>query len=743
MTETGVYGFIKQTPFLFRDSGAEVKCVILDKSALITIDQEYWNHRDQDTFATYRFPDPRKIDGLLYDLSIVFPNGKVDGLYVEEREISGGNLNSDIPLCTLKPGETVRVTTTYKVDLLIDADTDELKLVVSRNYMAKHDIDDCFSSKPVPVPEWDMPVINNPPSLYNRAKTDDPNSVGRIIFTDPNRKGQATPLEKLPEQIQKEKQKEQNLEAAKMRGRCQETAISVFAIFTDAPIKHAYCLEWSGDVLEDSVSANTHSATFRTKILSTAFVDDFELLIIKDSPLQSRNHLLWIEKGDDVENTKSRVCRLILNEEKAFDLDNVKEEGAAREFILLLDRNQSLSDEEFAAAKKTLTFVLMSLPMNCTFNVYGFSSETTKFFECSKSYDHQHVQQAKKLIESMMKKGDSSIHSVYAAVNESSAHKDTAAIVFTNFNERVPFCQSLVPDVPIHCIGFGKNISERILTCIANKTGTVAEFVSNLDNLDESSIKQLRRCMVRPLKNICGIESLPPGRNPLFFVTSTDEIEISCEKMGLYTKELGKDHALLARMMKNAENEYEETFVLGDKCHVLTPQTHIKATMQRGNDTSEPITLSKRLFSKENRQKIQSLSPDYGDDDELEEMTYGGKRQQTKGKTALQAERKTFFAENFDKTVDGFINIFQHDGKVSFSDMQKQWDGVPQKTNERISDDDWATLLWIAYMTINEKSHDMTWKLILQKSLSSLSKNLNPEILTRLYQEVLEATVNQ
>jgi hypothetical protein len=596
-------------------------------------------------------------------------------------------------------------------------------------------------------------------------------------------------------------------------------------VSTNSPIHEVVLPKWNGTIMKKQVDGKV--AKVETECID---VDkDFVVIVKKGKREEVDESYAWAEK---VSGSDEAVVKISLDENKMFSLNREKK----YEFIFVIDRSGSMGGTQMINARKALSTIINSLPVDCYFNIFSFGSHWERMFSKSVRYEKSSFEESKRKVEHMeANMGGTEIRAVLQTVYETEGipEYERRIILLTDggiWGMDELFSMVTKYGTPIFTIGVGNSVSHELVIGLAEKSGGNHEIIMDADLIEKKAMQQLYRSMYEP-KNITvgGKEPirLRPGQRHIFTVLPSSELS---------TKEDGKD--IVPFMVVSDESSDTETFVpiswvpnmeshqtpmtcawaekeisklqkeyegsneeeersslknkmieMSKKYHVLCQHTALVGVLEghESDDKSSPkkiitplagdrmekcyvdatfsapsiyncsnntgslivsggVGIAKNMFignttprNTIRRVKLQRDSPprlrkdenDY-DDEECDSFSFSDER-------PTMSLKESYKTVSFQRLADVFSRAIQFDGRINYATVEREFSDLPKNPGEKCTDDDWASMLFLAYIAKHNMNNDEKWKMMVEKTENYLHKLRLPEnLFTSYYEKALQ-----
>ena len=179
------------------------------------------------------------------------------------------------------------------------------------------------------------------------------------------------------------------------------------------------------------------------------------------------------------------------------------------EFIVLLDRSESMSGEKINMARQSTMLFIKSLPSTCKFNVISFGDNATPLFRSVRAYSAESVKTALQKV-SMFDAdmgGTEILKSLRVALAEPSNPALPRSIYLmtngcvSNQQKVIRLVGRKAKHVRVHAFGLGEGASTALITGVAKAGNGYAEFISDPADIEAKVISSLQKDLLPALTN--------------------------------------------------------------------------------------------------------------------------------------------------------------------------------------------------------------------------------------------------
>ncbi|VDI27450.1 Hypothetical predicted protein [Mytilus galloprovincialis] len=175
-------------------------------------------------------------------------------------------------------------------------------------------------------------------------------------------------------------------------------------------------------------------------------------------------------------------------------------EDSKREFIFVIDRSGSMSNERIKKAKETLLLLLKSLPVGCLFNVVSFGSDFSTLFEQSEEYSEKTLDQALSLQAQMeADMGGTEILQPLQQIYSKNCKQGYPRQIFlltdggvSNTEEVIKLAKKNNGNTRVFTFGIGDGASTSLIKNVAKASNGKAVFIKDNDNMQAKVITAMK-----------------------------------------------------------------------------------------------------------------------------------------------------------------------------------------------------------------------------------------------------------
>ena len=526
-------GIFRDETFDFPLKKTDVEVSTIDDVASVVIVQTYFNNSNKRVECNYRFPLYR--NATIHNFTIKFASGKIVCKVKEAEEakkvyteaVTAGKKAAlltektreeyDVVVGNVDASETVVVTIKYIVHLSRDLETEGRKFILPTTITPRYD------NRPKVQPDWDMPTVRNPPSLYNR--TSNGNTVGSAfsgkqdiaISHDEPRPDGATSRDDA-----KNVQGEDVITYSELAD-AAPLGIKMYIVESKG-LAHVSIPKWSGNIIRKQKFDDNR---FYCEIEGITLGEDFIVTIIpeddEDITTEDVAPVIWGEKY--INGTPT--FKILFNEKNLFKVDTEKK----YEFIMVIDRSGSMMGKQITNARYGLGLLLNALPVDSYFNIYGFGSTWRHFYPKSVKYTKDTFEESKRMVDTIQADmGGTEMNSVLEAIYKTPKIPGYDRKIILLTDGEVYDLQSIFDivksdDVPVFTIGVGNSVSHELVNGLAEYSKGFCEVITDADLIEKKVLQQLRRSMYSKISVAVGdfTYNLEPGQETLLCVGSDDE----------------------------------------------------------------------------------------------------------------------------------------------------------------------------------------------------------------------------
>lgn len=498
-------------------SASRIRCRVLDDFATVMVHQSYQNENNNE-LATYTLP--KFPQAQLTRISVRNELGKCilrsqDSLPERTSEPNGGKASDSFNV-SVSGFQTLDVTLEYIVRLSNDA---EMQWVLT----LPEDIIPMKTERPQPVPDWDMPRVRNPESLYYREKTQ--NGVLAAAFSavpevKPGLRNDSSIRE--DDQLEVEevdwKRDEETGPPSKLPVETKATEDQAILkpkldiLIEPYMSKGISDVEVSGKPLRKEINALAASAEVYLTGSQLNKYGPFTC-IIHESVRAVKTPVLWVQTPADVREVndmETSFCKISIDT-TVFD-DRQLDQAGDLEIICLVDCSDAMDGANMINIRRALKLVLNSLPSSCHFNVYAFGNKWSRLFDHLVPNTASFFREARNRladIRASLGKSNKQLLPVVSKIIKSatltkgkgrvimiSAATDSVSLLNSDIKETwehmdVPLYSVLLPTDNL----FSRLSNSHEIAKISHVTSACSEFVTEPDLLDQALMRQLRRCL--------------------------------------------------------------------------------------------------------------------------------------------------------------------------------------------------------------------------------------------------------
>lgn len=635
---------------------------------------------------------------------------------IESTEIAAVSLSSILNLHTETPsGEEITVQREYLVHLENDAE-DQWSFTLPEHIVPIKLPSPSQHTQRVPVPNWDMPKVLNPPSLYNRE------SVGDIVGPAFSGKQIARDTEVQEVEWTKPRSQKGVLRNDRQRRKTQveclvEIQIEVFAS------KSVRDLHVTGQAVQKNISGTTAKLFTRGYLLdqSHAFRMSY-----KQAHKTLPRSMIWARTE---EGSRVTPFKLLLDETESM---KEKSESEEIEIICVIDRTEEMLGAPLINMRRALHLLLNSLPIACRFNIYGFAKRWSRLFpEGSRKYTKSSFAQARCGVEKMRDTlgYERSLNPVMNAILSEKSDIPRKIILVTGCSAEPPSWEHMI-------VGDGASTSVSTVTIteqdspgalmmgissieqVALQTGGYCELVTEVDMIDQALLRVLKRSVMHgPLKRTLGLQEIVMNpRDPdTFYGTSDAETLLHLQdNHGIDVHWIPP--AAGDRVLELATQEIQRVLEGGRDMLAIVHSTdkrwHVPAYGRAGKAAADSSFRSRPWQA-----AVESKVDDSDDDSDLDkdDRSDDDSSEDETGEYKIRGGLELGLDEGFDIVSQRLAKAMAHDGRVSWklaSAMLK----LPECPSECTDLDLWATLLAMTFVKKEGHVDDPCWSMTLDKS---------------------------
>ena len=490
-------------------TASRVRCRVLDDIATVKVNQNLCKQLGGG--SEYQVPLPP------------YPAGKLVGLYINQGEYtshsnssnSSSNSNSNASVTVPPPQSEFSLAVPVAPQQIMDV-TLEYFVVLTRNEESQWNLQVPSQLVPVPpernlplrVPDWDMPTVRNPSSLYDRASTGDDNVLGPAFSA-------TKPLVTLSEcdevdwsvsaqQDGLESEQKQNTskpctkeDVAKLGSTIVVAQISVEAYMS----KGVADITVTGRPQRKKIT-DWHAEIFITQ--SHLNPGEFSCTV-REARRKMIEPVLWRQVEPDL---WPMAARYKLAMDTVIDDHTNKKESPELDIIILIDGSSAMGTVGMINIRRALKLLINALPGNCRFNVHGFANNwSSSFFDSPVSFSEPAFSTARSGIERMRETQKAPAQYLLpvlkSALGPDAKLTNATRIILVSGSPDAKDIREVSAKLSSHKIPlYGVLVSESGLSrgCIASETARTArelggfcEHVTEFDLLDQALLLQLRR----------------------------------------------------------------------------------------------------------------------------------------------------------------------------------------------------------------------------------------------------------
>ncbi|KAM3938719.1 von Willebrand factor A domain-containing protein 5A-like isoform 2-T3 [Leptodactylus fuscus] len=204
-----------------------------------------------------------------------------------------------------------------------------------------------------------------------------------------------------------------------------------------------------------------------------------------------------------------------------------QEEVTGGEFIFLMDQSGSMSSpissernapQRIQSAKETLILLLKSLPLGCFFNIYGFGSTFSSFFEKSMEYTQESMEEAVKKVNMMNSNYGGTEILLPLREIYSTGKQEHPRQVFVFTDGEVGNTREVIKEVGKNShnhrcftFGIGEGASTSLIKGMARAGGGTYDFITGKDRMQSKVLRAMRHALQPCVTDVSLTWNLPPG----------------------------------------------------------------------------------------------------------------------------------------------------------------------------------------------------------------------------------------
>ncbi len=733
-------------------TASRVRCRILDDEAIVMVKQTYKNSTTSDVGGVFSLP--------------AFPAGKLISVSVFEG--SGDAVlktetrdNTDQPAATttvhspafslprpVHPNETISIQLEYLVRLTNDAEM-QWTLTLPEGIVPME------SERPQPVPDWDMPKVRNPESLYHREQTGS-NVVGAAFSALPKCKPkQGNSSDGDDDETSEVKWSDVSGSGDDQTEDTQQPDIphlpaesSNLELFIEAYVSKGVAkLTATGKPVRKNVSGVSAQL-----FLNKDGLDRYGPFrcTVHEATRSLQKPVVWSSEG--------LPCAVKVAWDPSLHETKQMDENGDLEIVCLVDCTDAMNGSKIINVRRALKLMLNSLPSACSFNIYGFGRKWVRLLDQLRPYRSGFINSRglikkmraglgtpkngclpvlEKALESVnFQKGKGRILLISAAQSATSTSVQTKQWT----EQGIPIYSVVLKDNP----RFDDTFTD--IEQVTRATGGCCEYVTEPDLLDQALLRQLRRCCYSGGKPwgddifVTGTSTAATTvdpRNATAFIAQDVELKLG-EKVDVAAP-FDVSHPVPINLIPNAQGASAHLLQVVANNNATRPDTKTMTLMAsdgtcchlpRFFSDEQGYSLTRAALpvnSKWQRPWQMALDESNSTTTENEDggLSSSGSDTDTDTDTdsdsssdqsweATLPKRRISLAENFDLVSQRFVQAVESDGQVSWRFASNMLQ-LPKRPYKWANQDLWATVVMMTYLQLNDRTDDPCWDMYLEK----------------------------